>query len=62
MILNNNVILNGVEYSNFVFIKEITDVSANVNISNTEVYFSVPITDQGIEQSINAFFSQPIEV
>lgn len=62
VILDNYIIINGVEHGNFVYIVEVTDEYANVNISNTEIYFNVPLSLLGPEISIKSFFSQPIEV
>ena len=64
LILNNNVMINNVEFSNFINIIEIDEeaMKANINISNTEIYLSVPISLVGTEISIREYLSRNIEV
>lgn len=62
IILDKNLTLNGVDVGNFINITEVNtnaitgDSVANINISNTEMYFTVAITTNGIKQSIEEFF------
>lgn len=62
IILDNNVTVNGVEYGNFVNIIEVNESTAKVNISNTEVYLSVPISGVGVEPSLRTYLANNIEV
>ena len=64
VILNNAATINGVEYSTFVNIINVDNelMKANVNISNTEIYLSVPLSLIGFEHSIKEYFSRNIEV
>lgn len=64
VILDNNVIINGVEHTNFVNIIEVNNeqMIANVNISNTEIYLNVPLSMIGFEHSVKEYFSRNIEV
>lgn len=64
LILNNNVMINNVEFSNFVNIIEIDEeaMKANINISNTEIYLSIPLSLVGTEISIREYLSRNIEV
>lgn len=62
VILDNYIIINNVEYGNFVYIIDIVDNVANVNVSNTEMYFNVYVSGCGADISIKEFFSKPIEV
>lgn len=62
IILDNNIKLNGVEYSNFVTIEELNSdpitgsSTANINISNTNMYFTVEVVQNNIKQSVQEFF------
>lgn len=64
LILNNNVMINNVEFSNFINIIEIDEeaMKANINISNTEIYLSIPLSMVDTEISIREYFSRNIEV
>ena len=58
-IIVDKVIVNNTDgYSNFINIIDINDTTANTNISNTEIYLSVPISSNDVEGSIKQFFSQ----
>lgn len=61
--LDNIIIFENVEYTS-IDIVEINeaDMKANVNISNTEVYLSVPLSLLGTELSIREYFKYNPEV
>ena len=56
--------INNVEFSNFINIIEIDEeaMKANINISNTEIYLSIPLSMVDTEISIREYFSRNIEV
>jgi hypothetical protein len=57
IILDEPVIKDNQNLGDFVYIVDKTDTTANVNISNTNAYFSVPIGDN-LKISVNDFFKQ----
>ena len=62
IILDKHITLNGIDVGNFVNVTEVnTDAitgtsTANINISNTQIYFTVAVTNNDIKQSIEDFF------
>lgn len=64
IILDRNIILNGSELINIVNIVEVDEeqMIANVNISNTQIYLSVPLSLIGVEHSIRDYLSREIKV
>lgn len=61
--LDNIITVGNTEYTGIDIIEvNETDMKANVNISNTEVYLSVPISYVGTELSIREYFKYNTEV
>lgn len=62
IILDRNVELNGKNLGNFININKVDsdpitgDQTANINISNTEINFTVFVTNNDIKQSVQNFF------
>lgn len=63
IILNNTVTFNDVQFTNVDIIEVNEDtMQANVNISNTEIYLSVPLSLIGVEHSIHEYFKYNTEI
>lgn len=62
IILDKSVVIDGNDLGNFILVNEINtnaitgESIANINISNTEIYFTVPLDNNDIEKSIENFF------
>lgn len=63
LILQGPIIINDENLGDFIYISNI-DVdpisgtsTANINISNTSMYFSISITNDDIKQSVTEFFN-----